>query len=161
METSRRRIAFLADHPDLVHTLADWFRSEWSEYYADRTNVDIAQELAQDLNRDHIPVRLVALEGGELTGCIVLRQLVLSTQPDYSPGLGGLFVHARYRRKGIATELVRAGMNLARDLGYPVIYTTTNSARRIVERLGWERLATVVHDGEELGLYKRQLKVNE
>ena len=154
------RIAYLADHPELVHTLADWFRVEWADYYAGRTHADVAAELSLDLNRDHIPIRLVAFEVEELAGCIVLRQEVLSTQPDYSPGLGGLYVHPHYRRRGIGAELVRAGMQLAARLNYPVIYATTNTARGIVERLGWERMETVVHHGEEIGLYQKELGIS-
>jgi len=148
------RITYLADHPELVHTLADWFREEWAGYYAGRTHEDVARELSQDMNRDHIPIRLVPIVNGELAGCIVLRQQALSSEPNYSPGLGGLYVHPPFRRQGVGAELVRAGMNLAHDLGYSAVYTTTNSARGIIERLGWERLETLVHHGEELGLYR-------
>jgi len=153
------RIAYLADHPKHVHTLADWFRAEWLGYYASRTHDDVAAELSLDQNRNRIPIRLVAFDGDELAGCIVLRQIVLSTQPDYSPGLGGLYVHPPYRMRGIGAELVLAGMQLATRLGYPVIYTTTNTASGIIERLGWERMESVVHHGEELGLYRVKLAV--
>jgi RimJ/RimL family protein N-acetyltransferase len=148
------QIDFLADHPELVHTLAQWFRAEWTDYYAGMTNEDVARELSEDLNRDRIPIRLVAIVNGELAGCIVLREQALSSQPNYSPGLGGLYVHPQYRRRGIGAELVRAGMNLALDLGYPVVYATTNAAKGILEGLHWQRVSTITHQGEEIGLYR-------
>ena len=150
------RIAYLADHPEHILTLAEWFRAEWQEYYAGRTNEDVAEEFSQDLKRDRLPIRLIAFEQDELAGCIVLREFALSTHPDYKPGLGGLYVAKHLRGRGIGTHLVSAGIQLAWDLGYPAIYTTTNTASRIVERLEWERLGTINHHGEVIGLYRKQ-----
>lgn len=154
------QIAYLADHPHLVHTLAEWFKAEWAEYYTDRSQDDVAHELSDDLNYDHIPIRLVAFVDGTLAGGIVLREQVVSTEPMYTPGLGGLLVAQTYRHQGVGTELVQAGMKLAERLGYPVIYTTTNSARSIIEKLHWERLGTVSIHGEEIGLYRYFTRVS-
>jgi RimJ/RimL family protein N-acetyltransferase len=147
-------IEFLADHPELVHLLADWFKAQWPEYYANDTHEDVEQQFLQEMNRDRIPIRLVAFVEQQLAGCIVLRQFVIASDPAYSPGLGGLFMHSAYRMQGIGTQLVSAGMQLATDLGYPVIYATTISARGILEQLGWQLIKMVNQHGEALGLYR-------
>ena len=148
------QIDYLADHAEVIPTLAEWFQSEWSEYYALRTLVDIAQDFYAELNRDRLPIRLVAFLESELVGTIVLREKISETHPEYRPGLGGLFVTKTHRRCGIGTELVLAGMSLAQRIGYQVIYTTTNEARGIVEYLQWEQIGSDLHNGEQIGLYR-------
>ncbi|OHB62128.1 MAG: hypothetical protein A2167_02400 [Planctomycetes bacterium RBG_13_46_10] len=148
------QIVYLADHAEVIPTLAEWFQSEWPIYYAQRTLVDIVQDFYADLNHNELPIRLVAFLAGELVGTIVLREIVLETHPEYRPGLGGLYVAKPHRRCGIGTELVQAGMLLAQRVGYNVIYTTTNVAGGIVERLQWEWIESVLHHGEQITLYR-------
>jgi GNAT superfamily N-acetyltransferase len=65
-----------------------------------------------------------------------------------------LYVAKPHRRRGIGTELIQAGMVLARELGYHSIYTTTNVAGGILEYLQWEYLGPVNHHGEDIALYR-------
>lgn len=146
-------IALLADYPEAIPTLTHWFRAQWPEYYAGRTPADIAQDFFSEANRDGLPVRLVAFADGELVGTITLRDQAIWTLPEYHPGLGGLFVVERHRVRGIGSELVRAGMNLAREQGYERVYATTVTARGILERLGWRLIQAVSHGDEQLVLY--------
>jgi len=148
------QIVYLADHAEVISSLAEWFQSEWSDYYTQRSLVDIAQDFHADLNRNNLPIRLIACLDGELVGTIVLRELALETQPNYGPGLGGLYVAIARRKFGIGTDLVRAGMTLAQGLGYQTVYTTTNTAGGILEQLRWERMGSVLHHGEQIALYR-------
>ena len=151
-------IAFLADYPEVIPTLAQWFRAQWPEYYAERTPTEIAQDFFSEANRNGLPVRLIAFADGELAGTITLRERALRTLPGYHPGLGGLFVLERHRGRGIGTELVRAGMNLAREQGYERVYTATATAGGILELLGWNLVQSVSHDDEQLVLYSCELE---
>ncbi len=151
-------IAFLVDHPETIPTLTDWFRAQWPEYYAERTLADIAQDFYSEANRDGLPVRLVAFANGELAGTITLRDQATWILPEYHPGLGGLLVVERHRGRGIATELVRAGMNVAREQSYERVYATTVTARGILERLGWKLVQAISHGDEELLLYCCELE---
>ena len=110
-------IAYLADHPEVIPTLVEWFRAQWPTYYAARTPTDIAQDFHEEANRNGLPVRLVAFAEGKLAGTITLREHALWDFPTYRPGLGGLLVLERNRGRGVGTELVKAGMNLAREQG--------------------------------------------
>ena len=154
------KISFLADHPDVVPTLAQWFRAQWPDYYADQTLAEIEEDFREDAQYDSIPLRLVAFLDGELAGTIVLRDQVIDTRPEFHPGLGGLFVLERYRKRGIATELIEAGMNVARAQGYREVYATTGVAGGILRRLGWVAVEVVEHDGEQLTLYSCDLGTN-
>ena len=151
-------IAFLIDYPEAIPTLTHWFRVQWPEYYAERTPAEIAQDFCSEANRDGIPVRLVAFADGELAGTITLRDQATKTLPEYHPGLGGLYIVERHRGRGIGTELVRAGMNVARKQGYESVYATTVTARGILERLGWKLVQAVSHGDEQLLLYGCELE---
>jgi RimJ/RimL family protein N-acetyltransferase len=149
--------AFLADYPETIPTLAQWFLVQWSEYYAGCTPADLAQDFLSETNRDGLPIRLVAFTGDELAGTIILRDRAISTLPEYHPGLGGLFVAEQYRDRGIGTELVKAGMKVAQDQGYERVYATTVAAGGILERLGWRLVRSVSHGDEQLILYQCEL----
>jgi RimJ/RimL family protein N-acetyltransferase len=147
-------IAYLTDHPDAISTLAKWFRAEWPAYYAGQTQADVEQVFRSEAAREGLPLRLIAFESGEPAGTIVLRELALDSLPEFRPGLGGLYVVETHRGQRIATELVQAGMNAARDQGYGIIYTTTADAGGILKRLGWRQIKAIIHQGERLKLYQ-------
>ena len=111
-------IAFLADHPEAIPTLAQWFQAQWPAYYAGRAPADIAQDFRAEANRNGLPVRLVAFAAGALAGTITLRAQALHALPEYRPGLGGLFVLERHRGQGVGTELVKAGLSVAAEQAY-------------------------------------------
>ncbi len=148
------RIGLLADHLDTIPALGEWFRAQWPDYYAGRTQAEMEQGFLREAQRERLPCRLVAFDEGNLAGTIVLREDGREMPPEYQPELGGLYVGEDHRGRGIATELVRAGMKAASDLGYPAVYATTVTAAGILERSGWEYVKTVVHEDGELKLYR-------
>lgn len=150
-------IGFLADHPDTIPTLAIWFRNQWPVYFADWSQAEMEQDFLEDIARDRLPSRLVAFVENELVGTIVLREQGDETLPAFQPELGGLFVIASHRGQGVGTELVRAGMELARAQGYAAVYATTKMAAGILESLGWAFIKTVVHHDGPLALYECRL----
>ncbi|MBX3000598.1 MAG: GNAT family N-acetyltransferase [Caldilineaceae bacterium] len=148
------KIAFLADHADAVPVLARWFRAQWPDYFSTRTLAAIEEDFHADANRDRLPTRLVAFVDDDLAGTIVLRERAFGGLPAYSPGLGGLYVVAPYRRRGVGAELIRAGMDLSRGQGYEIVYAATSVAHGLFQRLGWERVATIAEGDEQVGLYR-------
>jgi len=150
-------IGFLADHLDTIPTLAKWFRAQWPDYHADMSQEDMEQDFLEDASRDRLPIRLVAFESNELAGTIILRENGSAMPPEFQPELGGLYILESHRGHGIATELVRAGMKLALDQGYETVFATTVAAAGILEHLGWEFFKTVIHQDEQLALYRCKL----
>jgi GNAT superfamily N-acetyltransferase len=151
-------ITFLVDIPETIPILAQWFRAQWPEYYGERTLTDIAKDFYSEANRSKLPIRLITFVDGELVGTITLRERALQAFPEYCPGLGGFFVVERHRGLGIGTELVRAGMKVAREQGYKKIYAATGTAIGILERLGWKLVQMVSHSDEQLMLYSCELE---
>jgi GNAT superfamily N-acetyltransferase len=152
------KISFLADHLDAIPILAKWFRAQWPDYYARRTLSDIELGFREEAHRHRLPVRLVAFADGELAGTIVLRDRAVPILPESHPGLGGLFVPSKHRTCGIGTELVRVGMNVAREQGYGTVYAATAVAGGILKRLGWAVVRGVAHNDERLTLYRCELE---
>jgi GNAT superfamily N-acetyltransferase len=150
-------IGFLADHPGTVPTLAKWFRDQWPDYYADMSQEQLEQDFLEDTSRDRLPSRLVAFESNELVGTIVLREQGSETLPEFQPELGGLYVLESHRGRGIASELVHAGMKVALDQGYETVFATTVVAAGILERLGWEFIKTVTYQDGQPALYRCKL----
>ena len=149
-------IGFLADYLNTIPTLAKWFRDQWPDYYAHWSQAQIEQDFLLDTSRTSLPTRLVAFESDQLVGTIVLREYTESLQ-ELQPELGGLYVVESHRGHGIATELVRAGMNLAHEQGYKIVFATTVVAAGILERLGWEFVKAVTHSDGQLSLYRCKL----
>jgi RimJ/RimL family protein N-acetyltransferase len=154
IEQNMITIAFLADYPDTIPTLAKWFRVQWPDYYADWSQAELEQDFLEDASRDRLPIRLIAFESNELVGTIIMREQGSETLPEFQPELGGLYVVESHRGHGIGTELVRAGMKLALDQGYETVYATTVVAAGILERLGWEFIKTVIYQDGQLSLYR-------
>lgn len=150
-------IRFLADHPDTIPTLVKWFRAQWPEYHAAMSDEEMEQDFLEDASRDRLPIRLIAFEANEPVGTIILRKNGSETLPDFQPELGGLYVVESHRGRGIATELVRAGMQVAHKQGYDTVFATTVAAAGVLERLGWEFVKTVVHQDGQTALYRCKL----
>lgn len=149
-------IGFLADYLNTIPTLINWFREQWHDYYADMLQAEMEQDFLEDASRERLPIRLVAFESNELVGTIILRdqnEKLAECQPE----LGGLYVLESHRGQGIATELFQAGMQLALDQGYKIVFATTVNARGILERLGWEFIKTIVYEDGQVALYQCKL----
>ena len=153
-KTPMIKIALLADYPETLPTLADWFRAQWPDYFAGRTDETIAQGFRAEAQRTSLPVRLVAFgDDGTLAGTVVLRERAMDALPDFTPGLGGLFVTEAHRGRGVGSELVRACMDAARTQGHVRLYAATATAHGLLARLGWSPLTTIQHGDEGLTIY--------
>jgi RimJ/RimL family protein N-acetyltransferase len=115
---------------------------------------EMEQDFLEDASRDRLPIRLIAFESDEPVGTIILRKNGSETLPNFQPELGGLYVVDSHRGRGIATELVRAGMQVARKQGYETVFATTAAAAGILERLGWEFVQTAVHQEGPTAWYR-------
>lgn len=147
-------IDFLADHLDVIPTLTKWFRAQWADYFANMSDEEMTRDFLEDISRNSLPTRLVAFDADRVVGTIVLRKQETETMLEDQPELGGLYVMESYRGRGIATELVQAGMEVARQQGYETVSATTVAAAGILERLGWKFIETVQYPDGEVLLYR-------
>ena len=148
------KIAFLAQRPHAIPSLASWFIAEWPQYYGKRSRADVEEDFRECLNTERLPIGLVAYEDDTPCGVIVLRESAMTDLPQYSPGLGAFYVAASHRNRGIGAQLVHAGIGVAKALGHSAVYATTGRAAKIFERAGWRDLGTILHRGQALTLYR-------
>jgi aminoglycoside 6-adenylyltransferase len=144
------RIEMLADHPELALTLARWHYQEWGHLDPDGSLEKWTQGIKTRMNRDRIPLSLVAFIKGEPVGSAVLVDHDMDTRQDLSPWLAGVFVRQSYRSRGVASALVKEAMRQARELGVETLYLYTRSAVGLYQKLGWKVMETTCYQGREV-----------
>ena len=130
-------IEYLADHPETVDTLVQWLHREWGNVRGGETLEQRRKRFAGSLNRDRIPLTVVALEAGELLGSASLVAHDMETRMELTPWLASVFVGEQYRRRGVGAELVRRIMAEAGKLEVPLLYLYTVHSERLYASLGW------------------------
>jgi GNAT superfamily N-acetyltransferase len=142
-------IDYLANHPEVIATLAEWQHAEWGHTRPGDTVEKRAGRLRNYSNRDRIPLTVVALEGADVLGGASLIEHDIETRPELTPWLAGVFVGEPYRRRGVGTALVRRIVAEAGKLNVPLLYLYTVHSERLYASLGWtlmERTSYLDHD---------------
>ncbi len=151
------RIAPLADHPETLPTLKEWFETEWESYYGPNGPGDAEKDLVSYMNRGELPVALVAFIRDELCGIAALTAASLTTHAHLSPWAAAGLVNPPHRRKGIGAHLLSALEEVARTFGYAHIYCGTSTAMRLLHRAGWQFMERVSYHGDEVSIYHKGL----
>ena len=139
-------VGCLADHAGCVATVAGWLHAEWFR------DLGLSAQTALDtvrarLNRDRLPLALVAVAGRKAVGTVSL------TAADDACRLVGLYVHPDWRRQGIGRRLCEHATGLAWASGRTRVVLETTDAADYYARLGWTPIAdTVVENGPVLAL---------
>jgi GNAT superfamily N-acetyltransferase len=141
------QIANVADHPDLIDTIARWHWDQWGHADPGGSAQSWAESLRRRANRDRIPATYVALDEGELCGTVLLVRHDMSTHRELTPWVAGVYVAPPHRHKGIASALVRHAVRQAAAMGVTRLYLYTGSARGLYEKLGWHAIAQDHYEG--------------
>jgi GNAT superfamily N-acetyltransferase len=154
---SKLRIEHLADYPEAIPILKEWFESEWGSYYGPTGPGDAQRDLLADAHRGALPLGIVALDEHELCGVAALRAESIVTHAHLRPWAAAGLVKPCLRRRGIGTALIRALEETARSLGYSHIYCATSTAHHLLQRRGWQCREQVTYHGEEVCIYQKVL----
>lgn len=141
------RVESIADHLDLVDTIARWHWDEWGHVDPEGSVESWAKGLRERTNRDRVPTTFVALEGDELLGSATLVDNDMSTRPDLWPWVAGVYVKPERRGQGVGSDLMRHVVRKAAQMGIKKLYLYTGSAREFYERLGWRFVAEEPYEG--------------
>ncbi len=145
----------LADYPDVIPTLTEWYILEWKPYYGNQGPGDAKNDLISRCNHEVTPIGLVAMEDNKVCGTIALD---LDTATNLTPSVVGLLVGHDYRRRGIATALLESAEDLARRLDYNQIYISTTILGDLLTSMDWYVLGEVEFLNAEKGsIYVRDL----
>jgi GNAT superfamily N-acetyltransferase len=143
------RIDSLADHPELVDTVARWHWDEWGTPQSGSV-----EEWAANLrrcHRDRIPVTFVALDENERPlGSVSLTEHDMPGHLGYAalgPWIAGTFVAPEARGTGVGAALMQHAVEQADAWDIPRLYLYTESARSFYEHLGWTTVDEVDYEG--------------
>ena len=159
-EVATMRIEYLAEHPECIPALARWFYAQWGWFLPPESSAEtIADKFRTHLNRDALPIALVALDDDELLGTASLRVHDMDVFTDSSPWLGGVYVAPAHRRKGVGRRLVSAVERKAHDLGYPSIHLFTFDQAPFYLTLQWKIFAQVEYRGHPVIVMQKPLSI--
>lgn len=141
---------YLADYPEVVPKVIAWWRTIW----ADRMGADIPaleQQLLSSLQKDQLPIHILALHQGKPVGTAALKlQELAELYPDKQFWLGSVFVDETSRGQNIATEMTLKIIELATARGLPHLYLQTiNLTGGLYAKLGWEPVERFQYRGAD------------
>jgi N-acetylglutamate synthase-like GNAT family acetyltransferase len=144
------QIKYLADCPDCLPVLARWHHQEWLCYNPGDSLAKRIERMREHLGRRRVPTTFVALSDtdGQPLGSAALVAHDMSTRMDLTPWLASVFVAPEYRRRGIASALVRRVVQEAADLGVPRLFLFTPDQQNLYARLGWQTIERAQYMGE-------------
>ena len=133
-------IVYLADQPGYLPTVARWVFDEWGRKTSGVNLAQVKTKFRGHLQRDAVPLTLVAVNDGLPTGTASLFTHDLSLRPELSPWLAAVYVPPKQRRQGIGQKLVQAAEETARRLEIERLYLFTPDQVPFYTRLGWSIL---------------------
>ncbi len=151
------KFSYLADRPELVPTIIDWWTTVWSDQIG---SVEQAEKILRDsLSTDALPVHILAWLDDELVGSAALKdQELAKLYPDNRFWLGSVFVAPAHRGNKIATALTNRVVELARERTLPHLYLqTVNLQGGLYAKLGWQAIEEFEYRGQRGLLMLREL----
>jgi predicted N-acetyltransferase YhbS len=130
-------IEYLADRPEFVPTVARWYHSEWGHLRPGSTLENRAARVVQSCGHREIPTTFVAVAGDQALGSAMLVENDMTTRPELSPWLAGVFVPPELRGRGLGAALVERVVDEARALRIPRLFLYTDGPGTLYRRLGW------------------------
>ncbi len=152
-------VDYLADHPDVIPVIARWLFDEWGHRSPDGSIEGLVGDLRDRLQRDALPLALLAHEDKEPIGTVSLKIREVEVRPQYEHWLGALFVTEPRRRTGIGSLLVGAAADEARrlEISELYLYTRRRETERLYARLGWAEVERLEYRGRPAIIMKALL----
>lgn len=157
--TDGLEIAYLRDHQEYVDTIAEWLFSEWGQHQRNISVDLVAARLRTYVNRDNIPITIVALKGGALVGTATLRESDLQERRELRPWMASVYVSTDHRNKGVGSELVSSIERIATTLGFRRIHLYTPNRQSFYRGLSWSVLENIDHEGQQVTIMYKTLLV--
>jgi N-acetylglutamate synthase-like GNAT family acetyltransferase len=98
---------------------------------------EFESQFSTQLNRDTIPLTLIALVDQVMVGTASLVAHDMPIRPNLSPWLAAVYVAPEHRQRGIGSRLVQNIEEAAKQLHIPRLYLFTPDRERFYARLGW------------------------
>ncbi|MDR0647193.1 MAG: GNAT family N-acetyltransferase [Puniceicoccales bacterium] len=134
------RIDYLANHQDLIPTIAAWYVKMWRKHCENPSIQHAKTKLLNRLNVDKPNICFVYLHNHQCVGTASLTEKDIPHNEMFSPCLSNLFVMEPYRRQKIGDNLIEYVKRQAKNLGFKKIYLYTMDAtiHCWYQKLHWE-----------------------
>lgn len=150
---------FLADRPEAVSTVSRWYFDEWASRVPGQTLAGTEEAVQRALNRDRIPLVVLAIENEEVVGAAELKFREMDIYPDRTHWLGGVFVAPEHRGKRIGSRLAERIAEIARSFEVETLYLQTERLDGgLYAHLGWHPCSYVHYKGLEVLVMQRQIR---
>lgn len=149
---------YLADRPDALERVARWYFDEWGRLRPGTGIERIVAKLGVALNRDRLPLVLLAVDKGEVIAAAELKFREMDIYPEREHWLGGVYVVEDRRGTGIARALIEKAVGIAAELGVEELHLQTEHAGGgLYARLGWQPLEQVTYRGVNVQVMRRRI----
>jgi len=135
-------IKFLDDCHEHLPTLAKLWHEEIRRHWVPDASVENAKDrLITHLNKDKLPLALVALNESYPVGMACLRETD-GIRPGVTPWLGGLVVDPKFRGKQIGEMLIEAIKSQAKLFDHHILYLLAfdPTIPSYYTKLGWKSI---------------------
>jgi len=139
--------------------IASWYFDEWGYLgrHTDRNHIE--NRLQNALHRENVPLTVIAFDQDELVGVAQLKYREMDIYPEKDHWLGGVYVPAEHRGKGVATQLIRRALDIALSLGVVVLNLQTQRLDGgLYGRLGWVAVEQVTYKGIDVLVMEKRLE---
>ena len=153
----------LADHVGAIHKIATWIYDEWLGVDSVVPFDKVVANTTLSASRYHPPLMVVAKtsEAGredEIIGCAELKVRENRAYPEYEFWLGGVYVQADFRGKGVASMMCRDAMQRARQVGVACLYLQTKDlSGGLYTELGFTPVEITHYKGRDILIMQCEL----
>lgn len=158
--TTQFRIASLADHQHAAPVLAHWCYDAWGrdDGLTLQHELDRFARAIDSTRADTVPLVMIALDGDTVIGCAQLKTEQVFDFPHDTYWLGPVYVAAPYRGNDLASQLIAAIVQRARQHRVTQLHLQTEMfSGGLYRKLGWEPMFRAVTHGVEVLVMRREL----
>src|SRR5262245_15982360 len=113
-----------------------------------------------ELNRDKIPLFVLAEEADEIVGMAELKYREMINYPDKEHWIGGVFVPPPPRGKSIASRVANRIVEIANSLGVKTLYLqTARLDSELYAQLGWKPIEQLNYRNIDVLVMERKLGI--
>ncbi|MCL1125359.1 GNAT family N-acetyltransferase [Shewanella surugensis] len=148
----------LADKAEYIPKIAKWYSDEWGDIGESRSTKALELKLTDYLNRNKLPMIVLAMEKDKLLGAAQLKFHEMSIYPDKEHWLGGVYIDKPYRGQGIAKQLIDKVIALAKHYQVSHLYLQTEDhSGGLYAQSGWQSIERVNYKNVDVLVMKKVL----
>lgn len=156
------KFVYLTDKMEIIPNLAQWYFDEWGQYLEESSVTLFESKLREYLNKDKMPLIILATINDEVVGAAQLRFREMSIYPDKEHWLGGVYVQPAFRGKDVASALVCQIETIATSLGVRTLHLQTERLEGgLYAQLGWQPFDTVNYRGVDVLVMQKNLHLTD